>query len=243
MTEPSLRSADEILAHFRDRDLRPDERWYLGYNLPRFRYLLSKVDEVLEPGESRRVLDIGPGFQTDVLRASLPDVVVDSLGFENPLVASRPQDRHVRFDLNDCVERERWPDIGGYDVVLMAEVIEHLHTSAVTVLRFVGSLARAGGHAIVQTPNAAALHKRLELLAGRNPYGPISDSRTNPLHFREYTIPELLEAGTEAGLVPREWSARNYFATEGAAGRLYAGLGRVLPPRLRHGVTAVFARP
>src|SRR5437773_221217 len=118
MIEPSLRSADAILAHFRERDLNPEEAWYLRYNLPR--------------------------------------------------------------------------------------------------LRFVGSLARSGGHVIVQTPNAAALHKRLELLVGRNPYGPVSDSRTNPLHFREYTIPELLQAGTEAGIVPREWAARNYFAAEGA---------------------------
>ena len=92
--------------------------------------------------------------------------------------------------------RARAAGMPRYDLVVFAEVIEHLHTSPVHTLAFVRGLLADAGVLILQTPNAASLPKRLKLLAGRNPYELIRADGGNPGHFREYTLAEL---GTTRG--------------------------------------------
>jgi SAM-dependent methyltransferase len=154
---------------------------------------------------------------------------VDTLGFAHPLFPPRDGERHIEADLNAP------PGDGdtSYDLVVAAEVIEHLHSSPVTVLRHLASWARPGGWVLLQTPNAVALHKRLRMLAGRNPIEPIRLDPSNPGHFHEYTLGELRDAAREAGLGVGGWRTANYFGSN----RAYAALGRVLPPSLRHGIT------
>ena len=99
-----------------------------------------------------------------------------------------PQDIHVQYDLNDLYHRERWPQIGPYDVIVMGEVIEHLYTGASTVLAGLATIVKPNGSLFLQTPNAAALHKRIQLAAGRNPYMSLEEERTDPPHFHEFTV-------------------------------------------------------
>ena len=237
---PGLRTAPEILRYFSDWDLDADQRWYLPYNVRRFEVLLATVDEVLPAnGAQRRVLDIGAGFQTELIRGSRPDLAVDTLGFSHPSFPPRDGERHLPFDLNDSNDPSRWPKRVPYPLVVMAEVVEHLYTSAEAALRFVAGFLGEDGRLLLQTPNAVALHKRLRMALGRHPYGPISDDRKNPLHFREYTVRELEAAAGAAGLVVERLDLHNYFDAGGAGGRAYVAMGRVLPPALRHGITAV----
>jgi hypothetical protein len=121
-------------------------------------------------------------------------------------------------------------------------VIEHLPTSPAAVLRHLATWLRPGAALLLQTPNAVALHKRLRMLAGRNPLEPIRADARNPGHFHEYTLGELRAAALDAGLEVAGWQTENYFGA-GRGARAYAALGRALPPRLRHGITMWLRRP
>ena len=158
-------------------------------------------------------------------------------------------------------------DLSGYELIIMAEVIEHLYTSPSLVLGFLQSLLRPGGLLIVQTPNALAIGRRFKMLLGRPPFELIRENPYNPGHFREYTARELEKYGRQLGLVivhsehHHSIDLRHKFAlmsrkTEGreAAGKrtlLYRlhELGitnfvyRHLPPTLRTGLTVIFQRP
>jgi SAM-dependent methyltransferase len=186
------------------------------------------------------VLDVGAGFQTTLLRDRLGAEAVDVLGLWVPRFA--PPDgggQHHVLDLNDCDRPEARPDIGGYDLALMAEVIEHLFRGPATVMGFVAGFLEPGGHLLVQTPNAAALHKRLRLAAGRPPSGAMPEDRSGDSHVREYTARELQAAGRAAGLEVVAVEAASYFG----AGPLRELADRVLPPGARLGLTATFRRP
>ncbi len=186
-----------------------------------------------------RILDVGAVFEAELLRAYLPDAKIDTLGFEHVLFPPREGERHVEFNLNDVDDP---PDAGEHDVALMCEVIEHLYVPPERVLACVGAAVRPGGALVLQTVNAVALHKRLRMLAGRNPFEPIRDSVANPGHFHEYAVPELVAAARSAGWEPLEVDTRNYFRRTGVSGRLYGAVGRILPPGLRHGITLCLER-
>jgi trans-aconitate methyltransferase len=191
-----------------------------------------------------RILDVGPLFETRLLRQRYPDAVVNTLGFEpadlSPklaLLEPRDGECHVEFDLNDAHNPERWPNVGEHQVVIMAEVIEHLYTSPVIILQCAKTWLVSNGALILQTPNAVALHQRIKMLIGRNPCEPIRASRTNPGHFHEYTIEELETAADAAGLEPVWHSFHNYFRLGGATGWAYRLAGGLFPPRARLGIT------
>jgi SAM-dependent methyltransferase len=208
-----------------------NEEWaaYRRYHERRYRALMEVVAE-LAP---RRVLNVGPMFETELLRET--GATVDTLGFANPAFAPRDGERHIESDLN---EPDRDGD-GSYDAIVMAEVIEHLHSSPVTVLRHLATWLRPGGALVIQTPNAVALHKRIRMAAGRNPIEPIREDGSNPGHFHEYTLDELRDAAGSAGLAVVGVRTANYFGTS----RAYAALGRLLPPSLRHGITIWLRTP
>jgi SAM-dependent methyltransferase len=166
------------------------------------------------------------------------------MGFANPLVPPREGERHIELDLNDvawnAVEQRGDEQ---HDVVVLAEVIEHLHAPPQLVLGYLVGWLRPGGTLLVQTPNAVALHKRLRMLAGRSPFEPIRATRENPGHLHEYTLPELQDAARRAGLEPVSTVTANYFGEATLAGWAYGRLARVLPPSLRHGITMWLRRP
>lgn len=218
---------------------RAEVETYLRYHRRRFRLLCDLV----AARAPRRVLDVGPNLQTRLFREELPGTLVDTLGFFHPLTPPRDGEEHFEIDLNEAAWGRARRGDGGHDVVVMAEVIEHLHAPPGRVLGYLAGWLRPGGALIVQTPNAVALHKRVRMLAGRTPFEPIRDSRENPGHFHEYTAAELLEAARDAGLAPAGLLTANYFGEARGANGVYAVLGRVLPPSLRHGITATFVAP
>lgn len=236
-------TADAIVGHFESWELDADQRWYLPYNAPRFELLLATcrrlaVGTELDRGGGR-ILDVGAGFQTELLRTAFPGATVDTLGFWHPLFAPREHEGHTDFDLNDALDRDLWPRLTPYPLAVMAEVIEHLGISAPAALKLMRGLVEPGGHLVLQTPNATALHKRLKMLAGRHPYMQLNDDPTDPMHIREYTLDEIEAAGREAGFEVSGRVVRNYFAHDSLLSRSYNGVSRVLPARLRHGVTLV----
>lgn len=230
----------------RSRILDSEAIAYVGYHAERYARLLSLIDELaaaVRPPDRLRILDIGPNIQTELLREAHPGAVVDTLGFTHPAIPPRGHERHIEFDLNRLNTPGRSPQLAAvYDVVILAEVVEHLHISLATVLRCVAGWLRSPGHVVVQTPNGAALHKRIRLLLGRSPVEPPRETPGNPGHFHEYTLAELRDQVAAARLAIDRLEVANHFGGQGVRNRLYRAAGRALPPTLRHGVT-LCARP
>jgi cyclopropane fatty-acyl-phospholipid synthase-like methyltransferase len=232
------------------RDIRGADQGYVAYHAPRFAYLLEVLARCgLGPGST--VLDIGPSRLTSLIRERF-GVAVDSLGFGED--RATPEGRHFEFDLNRAQQEESWRrDLPRYDFIVMAEVLEHLHTAPQLVLSFVRTLLSDDGRLILQTPNAASLPKRLKMLFGRNPFEMIRADAKNPGHFREYTRKELLALAAEAGFRVEACSVSFYFDARfahhesGEAAGRRAALGplknavyRLLPSGLREGITMVW---
>ncbi len=207
---------------------------------PRYEVLLAKVRE-LAP-ERPRILDVGQAHESVELRA-LPGAVVDTLGFGDDRFPPRDGERHVPFDLTSAEHEELWPELGDYDLVVCAEVIEHLPASPLHTLRFLGSALKRGGWLVLQTPNAARIGNRLRLLAGRNPFEQLRGDSLNPGHFREYTVDELQALGVEAGLEVGGWLTANYFDTGSQPNRVLRAAEPLVPRRLRGGITVWLRKP
>ncbi|MEP6494706.1 MAG: methyltransferase domain-containing protein [bacterium] len=231
--------------------IRGDNRGYTAYHAPRYAFILQLLAQ-LGVNESSRILDIGSSRLTALL-AERFGTSVDSLGFESDHPSNTGE--HFEFDLNRAQDESGWRrDLPQYDVVVMAEVIEHLHTAPQLVLAFVRTLLRDGGLLLLQTPNAASLQKRIKMAIGRNPYEMIRVDTTNPGHFREYTIRELRRFAEGAGFrVERQRTAFYFdarFARHGATGdnpqpvvgTLKNSIYPLLPAGLREGVTMVWRK-
>ena len=221
-----------------------DANAYLAFHRRRFEHLFRLLDE-LRIGPLRRILDVGPFIQTSMTRDRFPDTDVDTLGFRGSAL-SAPGERHAlrpRSQLDPGTRRR--PPIGGYDVIVLAEVLEHLRVAPLSVLRWLGSALRPGGHLIVQTPNACSIQKRIAMIRGRNPFEMITieDVRAPDLgHIREYTVRELRELGVAAHLEPVRSLAANYFNGGRLIHKAFVSAGPLLPPWLRDGITIVYRR-
>ncbi len=184
----------------------PDDG-YLRYHAPRYDLALSLAGKFGEP--ESRVLDIGRSRFAPMLAAHL-NATVDTLGFGSE--GKTDSGWHYEYDLNETVDPAGWrSDLGSYDLIVFCEVLEHLYTSPRAVLSFLKSLMRKGAHLILQTPNATVLHKRIQLLIGRQPFQLISERRDNPGHFREYTRREIVRFLADAELDIVRFHYGNYF--------------------------------
>ena len=213
----------------------PEEQVYLRTHRRRYALLLDLVGE-LGP---KRILVVGPSFESELLRERLPGATVNTLGWQDHRFPLREGEQHVQLDLNAGDQ----PTLEPHDVIVCCEVIEHLHVPAAGVLRYLATGLAPEGRLIVQTPNATALPKRVRMLLGRNPYEPIRDEPANPGHFHEYTVPELRAAFEDAGLEVAQLVTANYFDHGSRKNRAYRRVGPLLPPTLREGITIVARAP
>jgi hypothetical protein len=239
------RTTDDVLDELFADEQVLERRSYLEFHRRRYAVLLERVREVVEEVGNRggpiRLLDVGPSFETVVFRELLDGVAVDTLGLEPSTSRPRPGETHLAFDLNRSDDQSAWPAVAdAYDLVVMAEVLEHLYTAPDVVLAFVRSLVRDAGMLVLQTPNAVSLHHRVKMLAGRNPFEMIRRSCGNPGHFREYTISELDGVLRTAGFRLDRHMISNYFGDPSSRrSRFYNAVCGVLPPALRDGITLV----
>jgi len=199
-----------------EEDARLNSVDYVAVSMPRFEYTIS-ICRRLKPYPDVRVLDIGRSYLSFMLASHYNSVTTLGMplgdhGFAHEyknVQENRPPHDHIVFDLNDTQTKgifSAYP----FDLIVFAEVLEHLYTAPELVLHALGDLMSADALLICQTPNAAALPKRLRLIRGINPYERIRISRDNPGHFREYTKSELVQIGWTAGLEVAEHSYNNY---------------------------------
>jgi 2-polyprenyl-3-methyl-5-hydroxy-6-metoxy-1,4-benzoquinol methylase len=170
---------------------------------PRFAFVLN-VLRAAGVTSSSRILDIGASQLTSLIAKEF-DAQIESMGMEDGAKTNGFTDHH--FDLNAVQDRSQWKmDVGPYDIIVFAEVLEHLYTAPELVLRYLRELLLPGGVLLLQTPNAVALRKRVKMAIGANPFERIRVQRDNPGHFREYTASELRQVLVGAGFsIDRVW--------------------------------------
>lgn len=241
--------AREIIDYFKEADLNQEQKEYLNFHCKRYEFLLKKVNKIITKlkrssgSKLLRILDIGPSFQTEILRQTLTGAIIDTLGISEEKIGFNSQGEHFYFDLNDCQDKEKWPKIGKYDLIIMAEVIEHLYTSPNLVLSCIKTWLKNGGYLIIQTFNAVSMGKRIKTLIGQHPYEMIRDNRVNPGHFREYTAKEILTVGKKLGLKSISCDFCNYFLKQNNLKRfIYNVTGLFLPKQFKEGITICFQK-
>jgi SAM-dependent methyltransferase len=168
-----------------------------GYRLKRFKYnshywILRLVDDAKRP---LRILDVGSA--DGYLGALLKERGHFVAGVERePGLAEQARpiyDRFYEVDVDgfDFSERDE------YDLIIFADVLEHLRDPAAVLRRCHGSLKR-DGKIIISVPNVANLVVRLSLLFGRFDYCDLGIlDRT---HLRFFTLKTLTSLLKDCGL-------------------------------------------
>lgn len=144
-----------------------------------------------------RVLDVGcaSGGLLALLRPRAGHLAGLELSATAAHAAAQVADHVVQGALED-------PDLpfeaGSYDLVVLADVLEHLPDPAAGLARAVGWCRPAGGAVLVSVPNVAHWQARLALLRGRWPQ---EDSGTfDASHLRWFTRDALAALLHQAGL-------------------------------------------
>jgi methionine biosynthesis protein MetW len=207
-----LQSAPDPLRYDGDRPLDPDE-------------VPGIVADMIPTGS--RVLDIGCG--TGSLSRILSDAChAEIVGIEpDPIRAQRATERGVKVYVGPLTP-ELICQIGSSDIVLLADVLEHLpNPQAMLVLA--REALRPRGAVIVSVPNVAHWSVRADLIHGRFRYQPwgIMDAT----HLRWFTVETAKSLLASAG-----FNVVEYRATAGIG--LLDNYGRAplrwLPPTFRN---------
>ena len=96
---------------------------------------------------------------------------------------------------NFDVQAAHWPyDDASFDVVLLCEMLEHLHSDPLHVLAEISRISRTGAALLITTPNLASCHSVEYALRGESPYvyGKFEPhGKPTDRHNREYTPGEV----------------------------------------------------
>ena len=159
----------------------------------------GRILQLLDGRPPLRILDVGcgPGWLAQALTAAghtVTGVDVDA----HDGVASR-MDRFVQADLTQGLPHDDELAHSQFDVVLAADVIEHLPDPQ-RLLRDLAARVRPGGSIIASVPNIGHWYPRSRVLAGRFDY----DQRgiLDATHLRFFTRRSFLRMAHDAGLEP-----------------------------------------
>lgn len=241
-TNPLLSVGDALAA-----ELDEDGRRYWSENRRRIVAAVAHAGRLLQAHAARsepvRILDVAPALELPLLAHAWPQARLSTLGWADHRYRPADPAAHHPLDLNDTATPERCPPPQPHDLVLLLEVIEHVHVSPLHVFRYLREWVRPGGHLLVSTPNAAWLRHRWRLLRGRNPYELIREDSRNPGHFRELTRTELSDYLERAGFRIAAVRIENLYEFGSSSGRRFTRLSSLLPPSFRHDMLVVAQRP
>ena len=209
----------------------------VDYESPFQQYRVRKVLEIHRPGPGARVIDLGCGWGT--FDFALADHVDSILGVDFSersieICEQRLRDRpveNVRFlcaDAGDTGLEE-----GGWDVVLAADLFEHLYPDDSTrVAREAFRLLRPGGRFVTWTPHRGHI---LEILKNRDIL-----LKRDVSHVDYKSMDEMKRLLTEAGFEIE----RAYYAESHVPGlRLAERLLQPLVPLLRRRIAVLGRKP
>ncbi len=226
-----------------------EQERYLAIHSRRFDMVLDLVRKYSVHRDNFRLLDIGPSVLTRRIKDEIAGAQVECLGITGekrdgghlPSPALLEGIKLIDYDLNSTIDSSSWPVPEPYQIIVIAEVIEHLHIAPEYLLRFLRSILKPGGFIILQTPNAVSLIKRIRMLQGKNPYEMIRTNYENPGHFREYTMQELRDLVQKENFRIEEMFCGNYFNIFPGTLKLtvYQLMQRILGRNFKDGITAI----
>ncbi len=174
---------------------------YMDHNLDKYIVIISQIVKECPPRS--KVLSIGSGpcdLESMLSNLGYEVTAIDDLKDHWHLIGTnreRIKDFAKRMSIEFIMESAEIPELEAnhFDIVLLIDVIEHLHTSPRELLNFSISALKVGGLLLVETPNSAALAKRLWVLLGKSNqtdanffYWNIGEYRS---HVREYSPSEV----------------------------------------------------
>jgi SAM-dependent methyltransferase len=237
-------NSGKIIEYFEAKNINSHSMSYVRTHAKRFAYMLHEIKKIRASIKNQvTTLDIGPSFFTELYTVEFPNDILHTLGFDSeesrgghfPREINYNKSFHSTYDLNDSRYSRPLPDnLPKFDIVIMAEVIEHLYTSPEIVLKCIKKTIKQNGYFIIQTPNAASLSKRMKLMfEGKNPYELIRTDYHNPGHFREYTEKELKNIFINLSLKINKFETTNYIKFDSKKGYIQKITRSLLFPGFR----------
>lgn len=163
-------------------------------------YGWTKLFELFTSGE--KVLDIGcssGNFGEILIKKKKCTVVGIDVNEDDLKIAAKKLTKVFKRN----VEREDLSDLGTFDIVLMADVIEHLLDPVLT-LKKIKNLLVPGGKLVFSVPNMANIANRIELLGGRFEYTKFGLLDETHLHY--YDRVEFEKAMGRAGFTVKKYN-------------------------------------
>lgn len=208
--------------------------------------IAARAERLLPP--RGRVLDLG--CASGGLLALLRPRAGHLAGLELSASAARAAAQVADVVVHGALEDPDLPfEAGSFDLVVLADVLEHL-ADPVAALRRAVAWTRPGGAVLLSVPNVAHWRARLTLARGR---WPAEHSGTfDASHLRWFTHESVAMLLVEAGLVEAQLDAivpalRNHLRLPGRLERraepAWQALGRRMPALLGYQVIGVGRRP
>lgn len=202
-----------MLDEYSDNDWLVNEYWPL--NEPHVRLMVSDMVARFPPGTNVRLLDVGcfNGYMSVIFKQLGYHVTgTDGYELENRTAIFRKLGiEFIHANFNELRIFDQPPE-EPFDIVIIAQVIEHILNHPVGLVRCLADLMRPGGMMIVTTPNPVTMMGAIRMLKGRSLLWGTTDFIDEPkiaggkiiskgeIHYREYTSVEVCHLITNAGL-------------------------------------------
>jgi 2-polyprenyl-3-methyl-5-hydroxy-6-metoxy-1,4-benzoquinol methylase len=194
-----------------------DEHWPL--NEPHVRLMIADVMSRFPPGPQVRLLDVGcfNGYISFIFRQlgyHVTGTDIYEVAHRDALFA-RAGIEFVHANMNEPDPFQRLFS-EPFDVVIIAQVIEHILNHPLGLIRSLADAMRSRGLMILTTPNPATVMSAMRVLRGRSllwgtsefiDQQKIGDGQVisqGDIHYREYTSAELFHMLEGAGLQVEE---------------------------------------
>lgn len=174
---------------------------YVDNHLNKYIIIVSQI--MKEYPQESKILSIGSGpcdLEAILSKLGYDITAIDDLNDQWHLIGKnreRIKDFAKQMNIELTTQSAGSPQLkeNYFDVVLLIDIIEHLHRSPRELLNYSISSLKTNGLLLIETPNTVALVKRLKVLLGKSNqvsadflYWNIGEYRG---HIREYTQSEL----------------------------------------------------
>ena len=161
------------------------------------KYHFVKIfDAIPDSPDPIKILDIGTTPFTLFIKETHPHYEVATLDLTD-LMGTRCKQKGIELRVCDLANQPIPFEDDYFDVVIFAEVFEHLFAPPTEIMREISRVLCGGGTLIFSTPNFATLLNRIKLLVGICPMAPADNQMKRGWvhghgHIREYTMKEIL---------------------------------------------------
>jgi SAM-dependent methyltransferase len=203
-------TATESIASIKEKgiNIRSDEASYLNYHIRRFWETDSIVNGLLaNRAKPNKILDLGFSANTIIIKTLFPDssvFVADLPQRCNELSNKAGLSGMFHVDLTQFALHKKY--LGHqFDVIIFAEVLEHLPANPLKVLQFLLRHLSLQGYLILTTPNLYTRDKLRKMALRINPtpaFPPHYRIGQSQDHIRLYCMSELLELIDNSGGTP-----------------------------------------